>query len=60
GGEPLHYWGRWIDRFKRTDEGWLFAEREVAGIGDIETGKTLSEGKSLAFVHPGHPDRLQR
>ncbi|MCP4714086.1 MAG: nuclear transport factor 2 family protein [Deltaproteobacteria bacterium] len=58
--EPLHYWGRWVDRYIRTDEGWLFAEREVAGIGDIETEKTLSEDKSLAFVHPGHPGRLQR
>jgi ketosteroid isomerase-like protein len=58
--EPFHYWGRWVDRFKRTDEGWLFAEREVVGIGDIETEKTLSDGNSLKSIHKGHPGRHQR
>ncbi|MBW1743305.1 MAG: nuclear transport factor 2 family protein, partial [Deltaproteobacteria bacterium] len=33
--EPIHYWGRWVDRLMRTDEGWLFAEREVLGVGSI-------------------------
>ncbi len=58
--EPLHYWGRWVDQLKRTDEGWLLARREVVGIGHIETEKSQADGVSLAFVHPGHPGRLQR
>ena len=58
--EPLHYWGRWVDCLKRTDEGWLLAKREVVGIGHIETEKSQADGVSLGFVHPGHPGRLQR
>ncbi len=58
--EPLHYWGRWIDRFKRTDEGWLIAERQVVGIGAIETEKTLSDGNSIPFTYADHPGRLKR
>ena len=55
-GEPMHYWGRWVDRLKRTDEGWLFAEREVVGVGSIEP----EQAQAMAFDHPGHPGRLQR
>ncbi len=54
--EPLHYWGRWVDRFKRTDEGWLFAEREVVGVGSIAPEQAQSAITDL----PGHPGRLQR
>ena len=59
-GEPLHYWGRWVDRLKRTDEGWLFAEREVVGVGSIEPEHAHPDAVTQASVHPGHPGRLQR
>ncbi len=52
---PMHYWGRWVDRLVRTGEGWLFAEREVVGIGSIEPDDA---GKDRG--HPGHPGRLTR
>jgi ketosteroid isomerase-like protein len=58
--EPLHYWGRWVDRLKRTDEGWLLAEREVVGIGSIEPESFQPDANSPISVHPGHPGRLQR
>jgi ketosteroid isomerase-like protein len=58
--EPLHYWGRWIDRLKRTDEGWLFAEREVVGVGSIEPESMKPDANNPISVHPGHPGRLQR
>ena len=54
-GDPLHYWGRWVDRLVRVDEGWRFAEREVVGIGSIEPNDT---GRDRA--QPGHPGRLER
>jgi hypothetical protein len=53
--DPMHYWGRWVDRLVRTDEGWLFAEREVVGIGSIEPNDA---GQDRA--QPGHPGRLKR
>jgi len=53
--DPMHYWGRWVDRLVRTDEGWLFAEREVVGIGSIEPNDA---GRDRA--QPGHPGRLKR
>ena len=56
--EPMHYWGRWVDRLKRTDEGWLFAEREVVGVGSIEPESFQADGPTS--VLPGHPGRLQR
>jgi ketosteroid isomerase-like protein len=59
-GEPLHYWGRWVDRLKRTGEGWLFAEREVVGVGSIEPENLQSDGDSPISIHPGHPGRHQR
>lgn len=54
--EPLHYWGRWVDRLIRTDEGWLFAEREVVGVGSIAP----EHAQPAISIHPGHPGRLQR
>jgi uncharacterized protein (TIGR02246 family) len=53
--DPMHYWGRWVDRLVRADEGWLFAEREVVGIGSIEPNDA---GRDRA--QPGHPGRLKR
>jgi uncharacterized protein (TIGR02246 family) len=54
-GEPMHFWGRWLDRFVRTEEGWLFAEKEVMGVGSIEPG-----GADKTRKYPGHPGRLRR
>ena len=54
-GDPLHYWGRWVDRLVRCEEGWLFAEREVVGIGSVEPNDA---GRDRA--QPGHPGRLKR
>ncbi len=54
-GDPVHYWGRWIDRLVRTEEGWLFAEREVVGVGSIEPDDAGRERSQ-----PGHPGRFQR
>ncbi len=59
-GEPLHYWGRWIDCLERTDAGWLFAEREVVGVGSIEPAHANPDLMRPVSVHPGHPGRLQR
>ena len=53
--DPMHYWGRWVDRLVRTDEGWLFAEREVVGIGSIEP-----KDANRSRPQPGHPGRLRR
>ncbi len=58
--EPLHYWGRWVDKLKRTEEGWRFAEREVVGVGSIEPEPSESGIPVPTFEHPGHPGRLQR
>ena len=53
--EPMHYWGRWVDRLVRVDGGWLLAEREVVGIGSIEP-----DGAHRDRPQPGHPGRLKR
>ena len=53
--DPMHYWGRWVDRLVRTKEGWRFAEREVVGIGSIEP-----DGAGRTRKQPGHPGRLVR
>ena len=53
--DPMHYWGRWVDRLERTKEGWRFAEREVVGIGSIEPDDAGRDRKQ-----PGHPGRLER
>ena len=58
-GERWHYWGRWVDRLRRTDEGWLFAEREVVGVGSIEPEHIHPDVARPVSVHPGHPGRLQ-
>jgi len=50
-----HYWGRWVDRLVRLDEGWRFAEREVVGIGSIEPDDAGRDREQ-----PGHPGRLER
>ena len=54
--DPMHYWGRWVDRLIRTDEGWLFAEREVVGVGSIAP----EHAQPAISIHPGHPGRHQR
>jgi ketosteroid isomerase-like protein len=59
-GEPWHYWGRWVDRLERTDEGWLLAEREVVGVGAIEPDSIHPDASRPMSVFPGHPGRLQR
>ncbi len=54
--EPMHFWGRWVDRLKRTDEGWRLAEREVVTCGTIEPNNAqLNRAEP-----PGHPGRLKR
>ena len=50
---PMHYWGRWVDEIKRIDGHWLFARREVVGVGQIMTGDPAP-----AEPFPGHPGRL--
>jgi uncharacterized protein (TIGR02246 family) len=53
--DPMHYWGRWVDRLVRVEEGWRFAEREVVGIGSIEPDDAGRDREQ-----PGHPGRLER
>ncbi|MFC1822113.1 nuclear transport factor 2 family protein [Thermodesulfobacteriota bacterium] len=54
-GEPMHFWGRWVDRFVKTGEGWLFSEKEVVGVGSLEP-----DGADKDRNYPGHPGRIQR
>ncbi|MFN0095465.1 MAG: nuclear transport factor 2 family protein [Dehalococcoidia bacterium] len=51
--EAMHYWGRWVDELVRVDGEWLFARREVVGIGSINRGNPDRD-----LQHPGHPGRL--
>ena len=51
GGEPMHYWGRWVDALVKQDGRWLFSRREVVGVGSIGSARG-------DFDHPGHPGRL--
>jgi len=53
--DPMHYWGRWVDRLVRLEEGWRFAEREVVGIGSVEPDDAGRDREQ-----PGHPGRLAR
>lgn len=53
-GEPMHYWGRWVDRLVLVDGEWLFAERTVVGVGSINPGSPPRD-----LDHPGHPGRLE-
>ena len=53
--EPMHYWGRWVDQIKRVDGEWLFARREVVGVGQI-----MRADPPPADAFPGHPGRLSR
>ncbi|MBT3311944.1 MAG: nuclear transport factor 2 family protein [Desulfobacterales bacterium] len=54
-GEPMHYWGRWIDSFVRVDGEWFIAEREVIGIDLIFPGV-----KKRDSVKPRHPGYIER
>jgi len=54
-GEATHYWGRWVDRLIKVNGQWLFAERQVVGVGSLEPGDA---GRNRP--HPGHPGRLER
>ena len=58
-GEPMHYWGRWVDRIVRVDGEWLFAEREVVGVGRLPVEDSSTE-ESYGHEFPGHPGRLAR
>jgi hypothetical protein len=51
----LHYWGRWVDELTKVDGQWLFARREVVGIGSY----TAADGEKDR-VFPGHPGRITR
>jgi len=51
----LHYWGRWVDELAKVDGGWLFARREVVGLGSYTAG---DREKDRTF--PGHPGRITR
>ena len=53
--EFLHYWGRWLDELERVDGAWLFARREVVGVGSYIAGDGEKDR-----VHPGHPGRMRR
>jgi uncharacterized protein (TIGR02246 family) len=48
---PMHYWGRWADELVKRDGRWLFARREVIGVGSIGSARG-------DFDHPGHPGRF--
>ncbi len=52
--DPVHYWGRWVDRLVRLDGGWFFAEREVVDVGTIEP-----KNAHRSRTPPGHPGRLK-
>ena len=49
----MHYWGRWVDRLVKIDGEWLFAHREVVGVGSLNPGNPPGD-----LRHPGHPGRL--
>ena len=53
--DPMHYWGRWKDRLVRIDGQWLFAEREVVGVGQY-----LKDDPPSTNPLPGHPGRASR
>ena len=51
--QHMHYWGRWVDELIKIGGDWLFARREVVGVGNLVPGKAGSPDD-----HPGHPGRL--
>lgn len=51
--EHMHYWGRWVDALAKVDGEWLFARREVVGVGSLTPGVEAGPED-----HPGHPGRL--
>ena len=53
--EHMHYWGRWVDALVKVEGEWLFAHREVVGVGNLRPGVAGSPED-----HPGHPGRLTR
>ncbi len=53
--DTMHFWGRWVDRLKRTDEGWLLADREVVTVGTQEENNAQRDRAEP----PGHPGRLK-
>ena len=55
--EPLHVWGRWVDRIVRIDGEWLFARREVSLVGRMEPGDPPLD-IPYANAFPGHPGRM--
>ena len=50
----LHYWGRWVDELVKVDGEWLFARREVVGIGSYTAGDGEKDRR-----FPGHPGRSE-
>ncbi len=48
--EHMHYWGRWVDELVKVEGEWLFARREVVGVGSLTPGVEGSPD--------GHPGRL--
>lgn len=54
-GEPMHYWGRWVDSLVKINGEWFFSEREVVGLDSIEPG-----GAEQNRSQPGHPGRIKR
>jgi uncharacterized protein (TIGR02246 family) len=55
--EQMHYIGRWVDELVKIDGEWLFARREVVGVGSWRPGDP-DQAKHDRF--PGHPGRLDR
>ena len=51
--EHTHYWGRWVDELTKLEGEWLFARREVVGIGSFTPGVEATPSD-----HPGHLGRL--
>ena len=52
----MHYWGRWVDELVKINGEWLFARREVVGVGSI--GVPPNGAPNGDLVHPGHPGRM--
>ena len=53
--DVMHYWGRWVDELVRVDGRWLFARREVVGVGGY-----VASDRDKDREFPGHPGRLVR
>ena len=55
--DPMHVWGRWVDRTVRIDGEWRFASREVVIVGRLEAGDPRPD-VPYHEAFPGHPGRL--